>query len=100
MLAYERFGTGEPLVLVHGISHRRQAWYPVAEQLAEHREVILFDLPGHGESPELVTDGRSVKDVLQDELDRARRRRPPLDGRRRRLNGSPPGGVIPSGRCP
>ena len=59
MLAYERFGTGEPLVLVHGISHRRQAWYPVAEQLAEHREVVLFALPGHGESPELVTDGRS-----------------------------------------
>ena len=68
MLAYERFGTGEPLVLVHGISHRRQAWHPVAEQLAEHREVILFDLPGHGGSPELVTDGRSVKDVLQDQL--------------------------------
>jgi pimeloyl-ACP methyl ester carboxylesterase len=68
MLAYERFGTGEPLVLVHGISHRRQAWYPVAEQLAEHREVILFDLPGHGESPDLVSDGRHVKEVLQDEL--------------------------------
>jgi pimeloyl-ACP methyl ester carboxylesterase len=68
MLAYERFGTGEPLVLVHGISHRRQAWYPVAERLAEHREVMLFDLPGHGESPALVTDGRSVKDVLQDQL--------------------------------
>lgn len=68
MLAYERFGTGEPLVLVHGISHRRQAWYPIAEQLAEHREVILFDLPGHGESPALATDGRHVKDVLQEEL--------------------------------
>jgi len=68
MLAYERFGTGEPLVLVHGISHRRQAWYPVAERLAEHREVILFDLPGHGESPELANDGRHIKEVLQDEL--------------------------------
>lgn len=68
MLAYERFGFGEPLVLVHGISHRRQAWYPVAEQLAEHREVILFDLPGHGESPDLAADGRHVKQILQDEL--------------------------------
>ncbi len=65
MLAYERFGTGEPLVLVHGIGHRRQAWYPVAERLAEYRDVILFDLPGHGESPALVLDGRPVKDVLQ-----------------------------------
>lgn len=68
MLAHERFGTGEPLVLVHGISHRRQAWYPVAERLADHREVILIDLPGHGESPALVTDGRSVKELLQEQL--------------------------------
>lgn len=68
MLAHERFGTGEALVLVHGIGHRRQAWYPVAEQLAEHREVILFDLPGHGESPALATAGRPVKDVLQEQL--------------------------------
>lgn len=68
MLAHERFGSGETLVLVHGIGHRRQAWYPVAEQLAEHREVVLFDLPGHGESPALVTAGRPVKDVLQEQL--------------------------------
>lgn len=68
MLAYERFGTGEPLVLVHGISHRRQAWYPVAERLAEHREIILFDLPGHGESPDLLQDGRPIKQILQDQL--------------------------------
>lgn len=68
MLAHERFGSGEPLVLVHGISHRRQAWYPVAERLAEHREVILFDLPGHGESPDLVADGRPIKEILQEAL--------------------------------
>lgn len=68
MLAHERFGSGEPLVLVHGISHRRQAWYPVAERLAQHREVILFDLPGHGESPALVPDGRPIKEVLQQAL--------------------------------
>jgi pimeloyl-ACP methyl ester carboxylesterase len=53
MLAYERVGTGEPLVLLHGLSHRRQGWYPVLDRLAEHREVILVDLPGHGESPDL-----------------------------------------------
>jgi len=68
MLAHERFGSGEPLVLVHGIGHRRQAWYPVAERLAEHREVILFDLPGHGESPTLLTGDRPVKEVLQQQL--------------------------------
>jgi len=58
MLAFERHGSGDPLVLVHGVTHRRQAWYPVLDELAEQREVILVDLPGHGESPPLVLDGR------------------------------------------
>ncbi|MEO3782597.1 alpha/beta hydrolase [Actinocorallia sp. B10E7] len=53
MLAYERVGTGEPLVLLHGLAHRRQGWYPVLDRLTDEREVILVDLPGHGESPEL-----------------------------------------------
>ncbi len=64
MLAFERHGRGEPLVLVHGIGHRRQAWYPVLDQLAEQREVVLVDLPGHGESDPLVTEGRPIDDVL------------------------------------
>ncbi|HZZ97043.1 MAG TPA: alpha/beta fold hydrolase [Jatrophihabitantaceae bacterium] len=68
MLACERHGSGEPLVLVHGVTHRRQTWYPVLDLLTEHREVILVDLPGHGESPELVHDGRPVEDVLRDEF--------------------------------
>jgi pimeloyl-ACP methyl ester carboxylesterase len=68
MLAFERHGSGEPLVLVHGVTHRRQAWYPVLDELAEQREVILVDLPGHGESPALVTDGRPVEEVLRQEF--------------------------------
>lgn len=69
MLAHERIGSGEPLVLVHGIGHRRQAWYPLVDRLAEHREVILIDLPGHGESPALVPDGRPIRDLLREKLE-------------------------------
>jgi pimeloyl-ACP methyl ester carboxylesterase len=65
MLAFERHGSGDPLVLVHGVTHRRQAWYPVLDELAEQREVILVDLPGHGQSPPFVTDGLPVKDALR-----------------------------------
>jgi len=65
MLAYERHGSGDPLVLVHGVTHRRQAWYPVLDELARHRDVILVDLPGHGESPAFEPDGRSVKEALR-----------------------------------
>jgi pimeloyl-ACP methyl ester carboxylesterase len=64
MLAFERHGSGEPLVLVHGVTHRRQTWYPVLDLLTDHREVILVDLPGHGESDPLCTDGLSVADAL------------------------------------
>jgi pimeloyl-ACP methyl ester carboxylesterase len=68
VLAYERHGAGEPLVLVHGVTHRRQAWYPVLDHLVEHREVILLDLPGHGQSPALETAGRPVADVLREQF--------------------------------
>jgi pimeloyl-ACP methyl ester carboxylesterase len=68
MLASERHGRGEPLVLVHGVTHRRQAWYPVLDRLVEHREVILVDLPGHGESDPLELRGRGVAQALRDEF--------------------------------
>jgi pimeloyl-ACP methyl ester carboxylesterase len=59
-LAYERVGMGAPLVLLHGVTHRRQAWNPVVGRLAPHREVITVDLPGHGDSPPLDNDGRTA----------------------------------------
>lgn len=68
MLAYERRGSGEPLVLVHGIGHRRQGWYPVLDELARHRDVILIDLPGHGESQEYAPGDRHVREVFLEEL--------------------------------
>ncbi|WP_246002302.1 alpha/beta fold hydrolase [Allorhizocola rhizosphaerae] len=51
----ERRGSGSPLVLIHGIGHRWQAWEPVLDRLAEHHRVIAIDLPGFGGSP--VPDG-------------------------------------------
>lgn len=56
-LAYERQGAGPPLVLIHGLGHRRQGWDAVTGLLTPHREVITIDLPGHGQSPPLRTDG-------------------------------------------
>src|SRR5690625_5202389 len=52
-LAMTRTGSGEPIVLLHGIGHRRQAWDPVLESLADGYEVVAVDLPGFGESPPL-----------------------------------------------
>jgi pimeloyl-ACP methyl ester carboxylesterase len=50
-IAHDRHGAGEPLVLIHGIGHRRQAWEPVIPMLAKDFEVIPIDIPGFGESP-------------------------------------------------
>jgi len=56
-LAFTRAGSGPPLVLIHGLGHRRQAWDPVLGRLTPHREVITLDLPGHGDSPALPVPG-------------------------------------------
>ncbi|MFF5957864.1 alpha/beta fold hydrolase [Streptomyces luteogriseus] len=52
-LSYTRRGSGEPLLLLHGIGHHRQAWEPVIPALAAERDVIAVDLPGCGDSPAL-----------------------------------------------
>ncbi|MFJ9682137.1 alpha/beta fold hydrolase [Streptomyces sp. NPDC101194] len=52
-VAYERSGCGEPLLLLHGIGHHRQAWDPVLSALTAERDVVAVDLPGFGASPGL-----------------------------------------------
>ncbi|NHN57159.1 alpha/beta hydrolase [Calidifontibacter sp. DB0510] len=50
-ISYSRKGSGQPVVLIHGIGHRRQAWQRVPDMLAQRYDVIAIDLPGFGESP-------------------------------------------------
>lgn len=52
-VAYERQGVGEPLVLLHGLGHTRQAWHSVLPLLVDGRDAIALDLPGFGLSPDL-----------------------------------------------
>lgn len=51
----ERRGSGDPIVLLHGIGSRWQCFEPVLDALAERHEVIALDLPGFGASP--LVDG-------------------------------------------
>jgi pimeloyl-ACP methyl ester carboxylesterase len=65
-LAYERTGSGEPLVLVHGLGHRRQGWNAVLPRLAAERDVIAVDLPAMGESSAPpVGDPHVMADMLE-----------------------------------
>ena len=52
-LTFTRYGTGAPLLLLHGIGSSRHAWEPVMATLAEQFEVIVVDLPGFGSTPSL-----------------------------------------------
>ena len=56
-LNHLRKGSGEPLLLVHGLGSQYQVWQPVIDRLAEEREVIGIDLPGFGDSAPLPDDG-------------------------------------------
>jgi pimeloyl-ACP methyl ester carboxylesterase len=55
VLASERAGAGEPLVLLHGIGTTRADVDAVRHQLAAEYELWRADLPGHGKSPALRT---------------------------------------------
>lgn len=37
--------------MIHGLGGSVRSWDPIAAPLASRRELILFDLPGHGHSP-------------------------------------------------
>ena len=49
-IAWSRTGSGDPVVLVHGITESAAAYDPITERLASTNEVITLDLRGHGES--------------------------------------------------
>jgi pimeloyl-ACP methyl ester carboxylesterase len=53
-LAFDRAGSGPPLVLIHGIGSRRGVWNPVVPLLAAERDALAVDLPGFGDSPVLA----------------------------------------------
>ncbi|MBO9099642.1 MULTISPECIES: alpha/beta fold hydrolase [unclassified Rhizobium] len=56
--AYAEAGAGEPLVLVHGVGMRLEAWAPQIAGLSMGKRVIAVDLPGHGASDKLPPGSR------------------------------------------
>lgn len=70
---HTRTGHGKRLLLVHGLGGTGRSWDPVTATLAQAREVIALDLPGHGRSSEEVDSGtfnglaRSLSDWLERE---------------------------------
>ena len=90
-LAFDRRGSGEPLVLLHGLGSRRQAWKPAMELAARVREVVAVDLPGFGESP---PDPRGTALKVGDHADRLQEFFAEIGVDRPHLAGSSLGGGI------
>jgi pimeloyl-ACP methyl ester carboxylesterase len=43
---HRAFGSGEPLVLLHGLAGSWRWWFPLCDALGNHRRVYVPDLPG------------------------------------------------------
>ena len=71
-LAYEITGSGEPLVLLHGMGSSSNSWKIIRPTLQEKFQVITFDLPGHGNTafdPDQPMDPYSLALLIKDQLD-------------------------------
>jgi pimeloyl-ACP methyl ester carboxylesterase len=69
-LDHHRDGSGEPLVLIHGIGHTWRGWKPMLPELERRFDVLAGDLPGHGHSPALPPGTESTPEVLADAVER------------------------------
>lgn len=65
---YEEYGSGEPVVLVHGLGGTgTDIWKKVIAPLAEEFRVVAYDLRGSGKTD--VTPGPYSVELLADDLD-------------------------------
>lgn len=62
---YETYGSGEPLVFLHGYGLSSQSWKSYVASFEKDYRVYLIDLPGHGKSSKFMED-LSFRDVAAD----------------------------------
>ena len=73
MIEIHRRGRGRPLLMIHGLGGSQRSWDTIAEPLSRNRELLLFDLPGHGLTPAEGDSGsfagltRSVVEMIEAE---------------------------------
>ncbi len=69
-LDHHRGGSGEPLVLIHGIGHTWRGWKPMLPELERRFDVLAVDLPGFGHSEPLPAGVDSTPEALADAVER------------------------------
>ncbi len=63
-LFHKEFGSGKPLVILHGLFGFSDNWQSHAKSLSSYYRVILFDLRNHGRSP--WDDNHAYEDMALD----------------------------------
>lgn len=48
--SWSRFGSGQSVVLLHGVGMNKNVWAPQVNDLGEDFDVLVFDMWGHGDS--------------------------------------------------
>lgn len=66
-LTYHSFGSGPPLVILHGLFGCKENWRSLARQLANYFQVFTLDQRNHGQSPH--SDEFSYQDMADDLLE-------------------------------
>lgn len=61
-LYYETYGSGEPMIFLHGLGASIYTWRKVKEPLAASNKLFLVDLKGFGQSPKPRDDQYSIMD--------------------------------------
>lgn len=83
-LSHHRVGSGDPVLLIHGVGSQWQIWEPVTERVAREREVVAVDLPGMGGSPTLpigvVPNVAALTDAVAGFMDERGLTRPVVGG--------------------
>jgi 2-succinyl-6-hydroxy-2,4-cyclohexadiene-1-carboxylate synthase len=62
----EVVGAGSPIVLAHGFTQTGRLWGPFGDALAQGRQLVKVDLPGHGDSSSVEADLESAGGLLLD----------------------------------
>lgn len=63
-IAFFKYGSGAPIVLVHGVGLRAEAWLNQVKMLSQQNTVYAIDMPGHGESDLLVEESADLEQYV------------------------------------
>jgi pimeloyl-ACP methyl ester carboxylesterase len=63
-LNYKDYGSGSPLIILHGLFGSLDNWFSLAKAFADQHHVYLVDQRNHGQSPH--TDSHTYADMAND----------------------------------